>query len=106
MKINTDQILLDVYGKELVTSNGKEFVPITLGEVLINELNVSNASPKLLWGVLPKLGAGGEVDLNVEQVAIIKKVLEGSMEKDPEKRYYKLVVYGRILDILEGKQNA
>lgn len=103
MKINTNEILLDVYGKPTQVYNGKVLEDLSVGEVLINELNNSNVSPKILWGLLPKLGAGGEVEINEEQVAIIKKVLEASMEKEPTSRYYKLTVYGRTLDLLNKK---
>lgn len=103
MKINTNEILLDVYGKPTQVYNGKVLEDLSVGEVLINELNNSNVSPKILWGLLPKLGAGGEVELSEEQVAIIKKVLEASMEKEPATRYYKLAVYGRTLDLLSKK---
>lgn len=102
MKINTNTILLDVYGKPIQVFSGKELEDLQVGEVLINEINNSNLSPKILWGILPKLGAGGEVELSEEHVALIKKVLEASMEKEPASRYYKVVVYGRTIDLLNG----
>lgn len=103
MKINTSTILLDVYNKPVQVYNGKVMEDLSVGEVLINEINNSNLSPKILWGILPKLGAGGDVEISEEHIALIKKVLEASMEKEPSTRYYKIGVYGRVLDILDGK---
>ena len=104
MKLNTKEILTDLQGKNIqVLDIERKLIDLTVGEVLINELNNSNSSPKLLWGLLPKLASEDTVELNEEQLAIVKKVIETSMEKSPETRYYRLMVYGRAIDILDKK---
>jgi hypothetical protein len=104
MKINTNTKIKNLIGEDFKTIKDEKEALLTLGDVLFGTLtNASGVELKISWALLPKLALENEeIELNDEQkTALITSVEQAA--KLPSDRRYGLVVYGRTLDILNGK---
>lgn len=90
-------------GDEFTTvKDGKE-QKLLLGDVLFGALNsASGIELKISWALMPQLAKDNEDIIldDAQKQALIKSIEQASQL--PQGTRYSIVVYGRILDILNG----
>jgi hypothetical protein len=100
MRIKVTDQLTDYEGRKLV--EGKE--PVTFRRVFTTALNAVDEKDRpapdkmaLIYALSIKLYSGDEVDLTLEEATLIKEQVG---------KVYNALVYGRTVDLLEGKQSS
>lgn len=104
MKINTNTKIKNLVGEEFETTKGGKVQKLTLGDVLFGALNnATGIELKISWALLPKLALDNEeITLEDDQKKALIKAIDQTAQL-PQGSRYNLVVYGRVLDILNGK---
>ena|SRR6185436_12502090 len=100
MRINTTQVLKNYEGKEILEDDK----PITLRDVFSIGLNSQLPDEKMtadqkakIFQITTKLYTNNEVDLTVDQLALIKEQVG---------KVYNPLVYGRVCEIIDGTQEV
>lgn len=103
MKIKTNTIIKNLEGKDYTTVKGGKEEKLTLGDVLFGSLNnATGIELKVSWALLPLLASDNkEIELSSEQTDALIRSIEQAARLPGEQRY-NLVVYGKVLDILNG----
>lgn len=103
IKINTNTKIKNLAGDEFTILKNKKEEKLTVGDVLFATLNNARGIElKISWALLPKLALSNEdIELDEEQQKALIKSVEQSAEL-PQDARFNLVVYGRVLDILNG----
>src|SRR5215813_9015789 len=100
MRVKVTAQLTDYEGRKLV--DGKD--PVTFRKVFATALNAFDEKERptpekmaQIYSLSVKLYSGDEVDLTLEEAALIKECVG---------KVYNPLVYGRTVDLLEGKAAA
>jgi len=104
MKINTNTKIKNLIGENFTIIKDHKETELLLGDVLFSALsNSTGVELKISWALLPKLAQENEdILLDDQQKNALIRALE-QMAQLPQSQRYNLIVYGRCLDILNGK---
>jgi len=103
MKIKTNTKIKNLIGEDFTTVKNNKETKLTLGDVLFAALNnARGVELKISWALLPKLALDNEeIELDDDQKKALINAVEQSAQMPVDTRF-NLVVYGRVLDILNG----
>lgn len=103
MKINTNTKIKNLLGEDFTIIKGGKETKLLLGDILFASLNnATGIELKISWALMPQLALENqEITIDDEQKKALIKALEQSAQL-PQSARYNLVVYGRVLDILNG----
>lgn len=97
MKVNCNQVLVSLDGKNLVDRDpdSGDMFPMTVGRVIASGLNLSKASdadPARKYGLMVKVYQGNDIELSAEDIVLIKTCVA----------MFPPIVSGQVINILEG----
>lgn len=107
MKINTNTKIKNLEGKEFTIIKAGKEEKMTLGDVLFAALNsATGIELKISWSLLPDLAQENkEIILDEAKKEALSKALQQAAEL-PYTQRYNLVVYGRVLDLINGVEDG
>jgi hypothetical protein len=106
IKINTSAQILNLQDLPFMTRSGDKDVPVTVGDVLFTELSAQNDVPlRMSWKLLPQFAKEDtDIEISTDDANILIKMIEKAATRPVDQRL-NLVIYGRVLEMLEDKDN-
>lgn len=105
-KINTGAKIRDLQDKPIKLGSEADSKDLTFADVAINEVASSDGNVREKMHLLIKLSKeNADIEISIDEQKLLKDVLTSAADKPIGKRYFNsILVYGRALEILEGKK--